>query len=88
MIWAGMGVLFAGATRVLKELSETTGIPVFCTMGGKSAFAERHPLSLGAGSGATTLPARRWIQDSDLLFAVGTSPVSYTHLTLPTSDQV
>ena len=73
VIWAGMGVLFAGATRVLKELSETTGIPVFCTMGGKSAFDERHPLSLGAGSGATTLPARRWIQDSDLLFAVGTS---------------
>ena len=73
VIWAGMGVLFAGATRVLKELVETTGTPVFCTMGGKSAFDERHPLSLGAGSGATTLPARRWIQDSDLLFAVGTS---------------
>ena len=73
VIWAGMGVLFSGATRALKELAETTGTPVFCTMGGKSAFDERHPLSLGAGSGATTLPARRWIQDSDLLFAVGTS---------------
>ena len=49
------------------------GIPVYCTMPGKSAFDERHPLSLGAGSGATTLPARRWIQDSDVLFAVGSS---------------
>ena len=61
------------ATKELKELADLTQIPVYCTMPGKSSFDERHPLSLGSGSGATTLPARRWIQESDVLFAVGSS---------------
>ena len=61
------------AIEELKELAELTRIPVYCTMPGKSSFDERHPLSLGSGSGATTLPARRWIQESDVLFAVGSS---------------
>ena len=73
VIWAGMGVLLSGASEVLQMLAELTGIPIYCTMPGKSAFDERHSLSLGAGSGATTLPARRWIQESDVLFAVGSS---------------
>ena len=73
VIWSGMGVLLADATEELKELAELTQIPVYCTMPGKSSFDERHPLSLGSGSGATTLPARRWIQESDVLFAVGSS---------------
>ena len=73
VIWAGGGVLLAGASDVLRELAEYTGIPVFCTMPGKSAFDERHPLALGAGSRATTLPAHRWLQECDLLLAIGTS---------------
>jgi thiamine pyrophosphate-dependent acetolactate synthase large subunit-like protein len=73
VLWAGRGVLFSGATEELKELAELTGIPVFCTMPGKSAFDERHPLALGAGSGATTLPAHQWIRDCDVLLALGSS---------------
>ena len=73
VIWAGGGVLFAGATAELKELAELTGTPVFCTMPGKSAFDERHPLALGAGSGATTLPAHQWLKTCDVLLALGTS---------------
>jgi len=73
VIWSGMGVLFATATEELKELAELTEIPVYCTLPGKSSFDERHPLALGAGSSATTLPARRWLQESDVLFAVGSS---------------
>ena len=73
VIWSGMGVLLGGATEELRELAELTGIPVYCTLPGKSSFDERHPLSLGAGSAATTLPARRWVQESDVLFAVGSS---------------
>ena len=73
VIWSGMGVLLSGATDQLKELAELTEIPVYCTMPGKSSFDERHPLALGAGSGSTTLPARRWLQESDVLFAVGSS---------------
>ena len=73
MIWAGAGVLFSGATGALQALAELTATPVFCTMPGKSAFDERHPLALGAGSGATTLPAHRWLSDSDVLLALGSS---------------
>ena len=73
VIWAGGGVLLSGASDALRLLAEYTGIPVFCTMPGKSAFDERHPLSLGAGSRATTLPAHRWLQECDLLLAIGTS---------------
>ena len=73
VIWSGMGVLLGGATDELRELAELTGIPVYCTLPGKSSFDERHPLSLGAGSAATTLPARRWVQESDVLLAIGSS---------------
>ena len=73
VIWAGAGVMFSGATDALRELAELTAIPVFCTMPGKSAFDERHALALGAGSGATTLPAHRWLSESDVLLALGSS---------------
>ena len=73
MIWAGSGVLTAGATEELRELAELLDIPVFTTMEGKSAFDERHPLSLGAGSRATTGPAHAWIVESDTILAVGAS---------------
>ena len=73
VIWSGAGVLFAEASLELKELAELTEVPVYCTMPGKSSFDDRHPLALGAGSSATTAPARRWLQESDLLFAVGSS---------------
>ncbi|MBM3942306.1 MAG: thiamine pyrophosphate-requiring protein [SAR202 cluster bacterium] len=73
LIWAGMGVLFSGATKELQELAEVSEIPVYTTMPGKSAMNEQHPLSLGAGSSSTSLPAYRWIQDSDVLFAIGSS---------------
>ena len=73
MIWSGMGVLLGGATEELREFAELTEIPVYCTMPGKSGFNERHPLSLGSGSGATTQQARTWLNESDVLFAVGSS---------------
>lgn len=73
LIWAGSGVLFAGATDELKELAELTGTPVFCTMPGKSAFDETHPLSLGAGSRAAQLPAVKWIDECDVLLCLGSS---------------
>ena len=73
VIWSGMGVLLSGATETLREFAELTEIPVYCTMPGKSSFDERHPLSVGSGSGATTLPARRWLQESDVLLAIGSS---------------
>jgi acetolactate synthase I/II/III large subunit len=73
LLWAGAGVLRAEATLELRELAELLGAPVFCTMPGKSAFDERHPLALGAGSGATTLPAHTWLHSTDCHAAFGSS---------------
>ena len=73
LLWAGAGVLFAQASDELRQLAELTATPVFTTMPGKSAFDERHPLSLGAGSGATTGQAHEWLQSCDLLLAIGSS---------------
>ncbi len=76
LIWAGAGVLSAGATGELGALAELLDIPVFTTMPGKSAIDERHALSLGAGSGMTTGAAARWIDECDVLLAVGASLTS------------
>ena len=73
LIHSGMGTLLAGASAELRELAELLDVPVYCTMPGKSGFDERHPLSLGSGSGATGLHARRWIQECDVLLALGSS---------------
>ena len=73
LIWSGMGTLMSEGTAELRELAELTEVPVYCTMPGKSGFDERHPLALGAGSSATGLHARRWIQESDVLLALGSS---------------
>src|SRR5918999_4620323 len=73
LIWSGMGTLMAEASAELQELAELTEIPVYCTMPGKSGFDERHPLALGSGSSSTGLHARQWIQESDVLLALGSS---------------
>ncbi|MBA40250.1 MAG: hypothetical protein CL894_06930 [Dehalococcoidia bacterium] len=73
VIWSGMGVLMSGASPELTELAEIAQIPVYCTMPGKSGFDQRHPLALGSGSSATSLQARTWLQESDVLLGVGTS---------------
>jgi acetolactate synthase I/II/III large subunit len=73
VIWAGAGVLASGASDALGELAELIAAPVFCTMPGKSAMDERHPLSLGAGSGTTTKAAHVWLTESDVFLGLGTS---------------
>ncbi len=73
LLWAGGGVLFSQATQELRELAELVAAPVFTTMQGKSAIDERHPLALGAGSGATTGPAHEWLGSCDLILALGSS---------------
>ncbi len=72
-IWAGQGVLHAGATAELQELAELTQIPVMTTMPGKSAMDERHPLALGAANRTAPKPVWTWLKESDVLFAIGAS---------------
>ncbi len=73
LIWAGAGVMSADATEELRTLAELLDVPVYTTMPGKSAFDERHPLSVGAGGSTVAGPARQWLDDCDVLFAVGSS---------------
>ena len=73
VIWAGAGVLASNGSAPLRELAELTATPVFCTMPGKSAFDERHPLALGAGCGTTTRMAHDWLTEADLIIALGSS---------------
>ncbi|MCY4013158.1 MAG: thiamine pyrophosphate-requiring protein [Gammaproteobacteria bacterium] len=73
LIWAGAGVMSADACEELRTLAELLDVPVYTSMPGKSAFDERHPLSVGAGGSTVAGPARQWLDDCDVLLAVGTS---------------
>lgn len=73
VIWAGMGTLLSGASAELTELAELTDIPVMTTMPGKSAIDERHPLALGAANRTAPAAVIKWLTESDVLFAVGSS---------------
>ena len=73
VIWAGQGVLYGAATEELKEFAEIMQIPVITTMPGKSAFDERHPLSLGAANRTAPKAVWSWLKDSDVLIGLGAS---------------
>jgi thiamine pyrophosphate-dependent acetolactate synthase large subunit-like protein len=73
VIQAGQGVLYAEATKELVELAELTQIPVYSTLVGKSAFPERHALSLGSAEAAMNGAAFHFLKEADLVFAVGSS---------------
>ena len=73
LIWAGQGVLYAGAETLLKEFTELTQIPVLTTMPGKSAIDERHPLALGAANRTAPKGVWTWLKESDVMLALGTS---------------
>jgi acetolactate synthase-1/2/3 large subunit len=73
IIQAGQGVLYAEAWDELIELAELIQIPVMTTMAGKSAFPENHALSLGTRSGTTTGGVVHWLNESDMIFNIGTS---------------
>ncbi len=73
LIWAGQGILYAGATEELLTFAELAQIPVLTTMPGKSAFDERHPLALGAANRTAPKPVWTWLKESDVMLAIGTS---------------
>jgi thiamine pyrophosphate-dependent acetolactate synthase large subunit-like protein len=73
VIYAGTGVHWAEAWSELKELAELLAIPVTTSLGGKSAFPETHPLSLGSGGLAIPQTVRTFLDKSDLILGIGCS---------------
>ncbi|WUH99797.1 thiamine pyrophosphate-binding protein [Spirillospora sp. NBC_00431] len=76
LIWAGGGVLSAGAWPELRHLVERLEIPVVTSVQGRGALPEDHPLCLGPL--ATTPPLREVVEDADVVLAVGARFQQYT----------
>jgi acetolactate synthase-1/2/3 large subunit len=73
VIYAGTGVQWAEAWSELREFAELLGAPVTTSLGGKSAFPENHPLSLGSGGNAVPKPVHHFVQNADLIIGIGCS---------------
>jgi acetolactate synthase-1/2/3 large subunit len=70
VVWAGGGVLTAGAETELTQLAEALGAPVFTSGNGRGSIPEDHPLCMGPltaqpGVGET-------LEQADVVIAVGT----------------
>ena len=77
LLYAGEGVIYAGASAELKALAEAANIPVVTTLKGMGAFPGNHPLSVGVRGDQVT----NYLVNSDLILAVGTSlsPGRFSH---------
>jgi acetolactate synthase-1/2/3 large subunit len=73
VLWAGQGVLYAGASDLLTEFAELIPAPVACTNPGKSAIPDSHPLSLGASTRIQPKMYTEFMARADLVFAIGSS---------------
>ena len=74
LIWAGEEISSSGGTEELIRLAETLGAPVVTADGGKDAFPEDHPLSLGTALGERiwgSNPVHEFIGNCDLVLAFG-----------------
>ena len=73
VIYAGQGIHYARAWPQLKRLSELLAAPVVTSLGGKSAFPETHPLSLGAAGVAMCATVPHFLREADVIIGVGCS---------------
>ena len=71
VLYAGGGVITAGAHQELQDLAEMLGFPVTMTLMGLGCFPGTHPLSLGMLGMHGTYRANMAVNHSDLLIAVG-----------------
>ncbi len=73
VLWAGQGVLYAGASDRLVALAELVPAPVVATNPGKSAMPENHPLACGSSTRSGPKMLFEFLARADLVFAVGSS---------------
>jgi acetolactate synthase-1/2/3 large subunit len=71
VIYAGGGILNAGASKELREFAELTGIPVVTTLMARGALPDEHPLCLGMPGMHGNYTAVTSLQKSDLLVTLG-----------------
>lgn len=77
LIYAGEGVIYAGASAELKSFAELVNTPVITTLKAKGAFPENHPLFVGVRGDHTA----HYLEKSDLILAIGSSvsPGRFSH---------
>jgi thiamine pyrophosphate-dependent acetolactate synthase large subunit-like protein len=77
LIYAGEGVIYAGASGELKALAELANVPVITTLKAKGAFPENHPLFVGVRGDQV----EHFLNKSDAILAVGSSlsPGRFSH---------
>jgi 3D-(3,5/4)-trihydroxycyclohexane-1,2-dione acylhydrolase (decyclizing) len=78
LLVAGGGVLYAGAEDRLARLSQTLGVPVAETQGGKGALAWDHPMNLGSLGVTGSSAANAAAAQADLVIGVGTRLQDFT----------
>jgi acetolactate synthase I/II/III large subunit len=72
VIYAGGGILLAGAASELAGLAEWLGIPVAHTLMGKGALPDDHPLTLGMTGFWGTHFINEACRNADVILALGT----------------
>ena len=77
LVYAGEGVIYAGASAELKSLAELANAPVITTLKAKGAFPEDHPLFVGVRGDQVD----HYLNICDLVLAVGSSlsPGRFSH---------
>lgn len=71
VLYVGGGVLKARATESLRQLAESTGIPVVTTLMARGAFPDSHIQHLGMPGMHGTVAAVAGMQRADLIVALG-----------------
>ena len=71
VLYAGGGIIAAGAHEELLRLAEAANIPVTTTLMARGAFPDTHPLSLGMPGMHGMYAAITAMQKADLLIALG-----------------
>ncbi|MDA0265211.1 MAG: thiamine pyrophosphate-binding protein [Chloroflexi bacterium] len=77
VIYAGEGVIYAGASAELTEFAELANTPVITTLKAKGAFPEDNPLFVGVRGDQVNA----YLNKCDMVFAVGSSlsPGRFSH---------
>lgn len=71
LLLVGHGAVIAKADKIVRELAEKLQAPVICTLLGKGAFPETHPLCLGMVGMHGTAYANKALINCDLICSIG-----------------